>query len=257
MLHGSRVNLTGSIDSKPILKYWNAVFIALLCLGLYFLYGNAFHLLISEENYLRTIQFILAIGLIANGKNIIKENIKKKWFIFFISAYIFFALWHLNFFSFKKLFIDASLFFIFFLVLPQTRSYKWLGIVGWMCIAIVMLLILPIGPSIGGADNSYNQAFLHRNQVGYFLVAIFIFISFLKMKIQIKYFLVFLYLICIFLVASRTALIASALVGCWLLFSHGKMKMILRSGRLSITKVWVHLQPRRPRNISPIFPSKL
>jgi hypothetical protein len=63
------------LGRKLILKYWDVSFLALLSFGLYFLCRTDTtdsHGLIREENYLRVILLLLAVGLIVNGKELLK-----------------------------------------------------------------------------------------------------------------------------------------------------------------------------------------
>ena len=119
-------------------------------------------------------------------------------------------------------------FFILFYSLPRIRSYKWIGIFGWVIFAITILLILPFGNSIFDAsDHSYRSSFIHRNTLGYLLVTTFIFVSFLRVGVQTQYFLAALYLLLVFMTFSRTTLIASTLVWCWFLLPRLRVKTIL------------------------------
>lgn len=219
------------LHRKLILKYWDAFFLVLLSFGLYFLCRidtTDIHGFLREENYLRAVLLLLAVGLIANGKELLKENASNACFIFICLGEILFAFWHLNLFAFKKLFIDVAVFFILFYSLPRTRSYKWIGIFGWVIFAVIVLLILPVGNSIFDAsDHSYKSSFIHRNTLGYLLVTVFIFISFLRIGVQAKYFLAALYLLLVFMTFSRTTLIASTLVWCWFLLPRRRVKAIL------------------------------
>lgn len=209
-----------NFNKSKILNTWDFLFIVLLlALTLYFLYGGmgfpSLHSFSQERVFLRACSIFLVAGICLSSIDILKKYHKNKLFLIFIFFELIYVFWHFNFFSFKKIFIDASLFFMFFYSIPRTRALVWLGKLNWILVTVIVLLVLPLWGfsfSMWHQDNTYRGGFIHRNELGYFLVVLFIFFSQSKLNSKIKFVLTFIYFAFLWLCCSRSALLSSLVV---------------------------------------------
>jgi hypothetical protein len=235
-------------NKNNILKSWDLVFLALLLsLASYFLYGGmgfpSLHSLSEEKLFLRACSLTLVVGILLSAKEMVKENWHRKLIILFVLFELLYGLWHFSFFSFKKMFIDTSLFFMFFYSIPRTRSLAWLNKVNWTVMAILGLLVLPIWGSFFSMwhlDKTYRGGFIHRNELGYFLVVLLIFFSQLKLNRKLKFSFFLVYFIFLSMCCSRSTLLSSLAVMGFYFISLRKIRLfsLMLAAHVSIALSW-------------------
>jgi uncharacterized membrane protein len=222
--------------NKPLyFKLWDYVFIGVLAsLSFYFLFGGMGYAdpeaLSLEKVFLRGISCLLVAGLFLNSKELILEVIKRKELLAFVGCELIYSLWHHNYFSFKKCFLDASMFFILFYSIPRSESYKWLRYLGMALVGFITLLALPLWShffSMWHLDGTYKAAYIHRNELGYFLIIASIFVSHFKLSAKIKYPLIVLYFAIILMTCSRSTILASSAVWGFFLLKEKKWKTLI------------------------------